>query len=454
MQLLATLISIALGIVVVYDRVRLRGWSSAWQGPLIAMALCVPPWLNVPFRSIEFTSRLCMGGLILAIFFFRPSTPSRRLHIYPSDWAIVALMIAIAFCEISSLTITPFGFLHTLLIWLIPYMLGRVFLRDERDLKAALSAICLATLVMSLITFVEGIGHKNWITTILQKQFGTGEAPRWGMKRSLGPQTHPIYWGLTLAMMLPFLLEAARRAKAGDGPSWWRWAPWTIVPGIAATGSRSAQVAALIVLGMNLFYQLPKYRTTFIAIAGFALAVFFVYRADIIDLLSQYVSEPDSTENFVTIRGVKYEYSGTLHRDLLNVVYKDAIDKAGFTGYGTHQNGIPRDPDMDERFDSVDNHYLLFFLQYGQIGTVAFAIFVVCGCLNFIPSLTYGGRLAGFAATLLGSIIAVTIALRGVWMCMDFGWFLLLYLGMAGALETARQQEAVPIADGGYGPVR
>jgi hypothetical protein len=448
MQELVALLSIAVGIVFTVDRVRTRGWSTAWQGPLLVLALCVPPWLEFQVRSVTVTARMAVSLVVFALFLLRPLATGRKMQIYPSDCAIVFFLIVVSVSDIITQSITPFGFLNSVLNWVLPYLLGRLFLSDADDLKAVLPAIVPAAVLMAMLTFAEGLAHQNWFNTLLQKSFGDPET-RWGMKRASGPQSHPIYWGLTLAIMLPFLLEAARQAKAGNGPPWWRVAPWLILPGIVATGSRSAQIATLLILLFNVYYQFPRFRSAMTVVGLVGAFGFVLYRDDVLDLMSRSIGESDPTTNLVKIRGELHEYSGTRHRDLLFLAYQDAIEQVQPLGYGSLMKGAPKDLEADDRFDSIDNQYLRCYLQYGPVGTAAFTLLVVCCLGNFVPLLTRGQTpIGGFAAGILGSLIAMLIALRGVWLSWDFGWYFLLYLGMSGCLETLRRRDADSATDG------
>jgi O-antigen ligase len=154
----------------------------------------------------------------------------------------------------------------------------------------------------------------------------------------------------------------------------------------------------------------------------------------------------------VKIYGVEYDYTGTRHRDLLYLAYGEAIEQAGWFGYGTGYPGIPLDPYMDGRFRSIDNHYLLHYLQYGILGTAAFLALAVAGAWNLArEALARDGPLADLSAGLFGAFVAVAVMSRGVAFSLDFGATWLFVAGLAASFR-ARRQSAV--SAGGPGSLR
>jgi hypothetical protein len=133
----------------------------------------------------------------------------------------------------------------------------------------------------------------------------------------------------------------------------------------------------------------------------------------------------------VKINGEPHEYSGTKHRDLLFDVYAEAMEKAGWFGFGTRIKDMPVDPEMDKRFISIDNHYLMYYLQYGYLGLAAFGLFAASVLWNLLPPMLNGtgptGRLAG---GLFGAIGGCLIAMRSVWLAPDYSWGWLFCTGL------------------------
>src|SRR5262249_55144793 len=155
------------------------------------------------------------------------------------------------------------------------------------------------------------------------------EGYRWGLKRAQAITNHPIYFGLLMALTLPWLLTAARQATRGDGPRWWVAIPALATAAAVVTVSRSGQLAIVLVFAAHLFFRRPGYRARmlFLALAG-GLAI-VVFRTEVLDLLGSYAGEHAIGQDKVRIYGVEYDYTGTRHRDLLLLAYEEAIDRAG-----------------------------------------------------------------------------------------------------------------------------
>jgi hypothetical protein len=114
--------------------------------------------------------------------------------------------------------------------------------------------------------------------------------------------------------------------------------------------------------------------------------LFLLFREQVLDLLGAYAGESETVQDRVKIYGVEYDYTGTRHRDLLVLAYQDAIDRAGWLGYGTSMQDMPMDPRMDSRFLSIDFHYLIHFLKYGYLGIATFAAFAIAASIASISA--------------------------------------------------------------------
>jgi hypothetical protein len=227
-------------------------------------------------------------------------------------------------------------------------------------------------------------------------------------------------------------------------PRWWILVPALIALAALVTVSRSAQIAVLIVFAADLFFRRPAYRLP-MAIAAAAIAlVFFLFREQVLDLLGAYAGETNIGEDIVKIGGVEYEYTGTRHRDLLFIAYKDAIDHAGWFGYGTTEPDMPKDPDLPVQFESIDDHYLLHYLRYGAVGIGAFLLFAIASAWNLArEAWERDGPLSDLAAGLFGAFVAVIIMVRGVALSPDFGFTWLFVAGLAASMRARRKSVTV-----------
>jgi hypothetical protein len=302
---------------------------------------------------------------------------------------------------------------------------------------------------LSAYALIEGVTRRNPIEIFLgrpwlQNVLESFDEVRWGMKRAYGPQTHSIYLGLTFAMMMPWAIEAAVESSQRRGPYWWRFVPVFALAGIVATGSRAAQLSVLIVFFAMFFQGFPRWRGVVLFIGFLAGIGFMAAREEVVELLGQYISEAREGVAYVKVNGELREYSGTKHRELLTEVYELAIEQNTWLGYGGKMRNMHKDPDMDERFESIDNHYLMWFLQYGYLGIILFGILALSFLRNLMPSLLWKtgppGRLAG---GLFGAMAGTLFAMRGVWFAADYAWVWLFCGGMSVCLARQSTGEEI-----------
>jgi cell division protein FtsW (lipid II flippase) len=237
---------------------------------------------------------------------------------------------------------------------------------------------------------------------------------------------------------------AARDAMARKAPRWWVAVPALAAAAAFVTVSRSAHVAILIVFACDLFFRRPSYRLPMLVVVAAGALLFFVFRDQALDLLGAYAGEADAGQERVRIYGEYYEYTGTRHRDLLLLAYQEAIDQAGWFGHGTTLQPMPKDPYMDQRFLSMDHHYLQHYLKYGYLGIATFVAFAAAGAWNLArEALARDGPLSDLAAGLFGGFVAVALVVRGVAFSPDFGatWFFVA--GLAASLRARRLAGAV-----------
>jgi hypothetical protein len=153
----------------------------------------------------------------------------------------------------------------------------------------------------------------------------------------------------------------------------------------------------------------------------------------VVDELESFSGE--TSNEVVSIDGVEYAYSGTKHRTLLYLVYREALQDAGWLGHGKwgfkteHQLYI--DPDLRRTFRSIDNHYVLMTLNWGIIGCCTFLVIGIAGVSNaFRLAWTSDENYQVLLGGLGGSLAAVLLMLLTVWFSSGFGFVWLSSLGM------------------------
>jgi hypothetical protein len=430
-------------LVLMADRGFKDGLRLAW----FLATLAVPCWFNVFLRSITLDAMTGVALATLAALLSRPFTGVR------TTWALSDLLLAVLILtSIASDTVNriliPGTVLELIRVWLFPYLLGRLFLSAWEDMDRTLPTVVVLVSALSLFGLVEAFTRTNVLAVASGKSWElleSAEGFRWGLKRAQGITNHPIYFGLLLALTLPWVLMAYRAALRHTAPRWWIAVPFLVAAAAVVTVSRSAQLAVLIVLATDLFFRRPRYRPAMLLVAAVGGLAFVVFREQVLDLLGAYAGETHVGDEWVVINGVEYEYTGTRHRDLLNQAYEEPIEKAGWFGFGTNLTDMPKDPEMPIQFVSIDHHYLLHYLRYGIVGTVAFLNFAVSGAWNLArEAWARDGPLSDLAAGLFGAFVAVIIMIRGVALSPDFGFTWVFVAGLAASMRARRTVAPVP----------
>jgi hypothetical protein len=262
---------------------------------------------------------------------------------------------------------------------------------------------------------------------------------RWGLRRAEGPLTHPIFFGLHLVLLFPFALAAARRARDLGGPAWHRKLPWIIAAGAFCTMSRGPQLGILITLAAAATVLTPRWRSFIVAPVVLAVVVGFSAGDLILDVLHRWSGEKPM---LIEVDGETVTYTGTLHRLLQVRVYAEAVEHAGWLGYGSlplraGQNAVPHvEEHLRQMFSSIDNHYLQFVLQCGYLGLALFLSL----CLTTIDyawqaAARSEGATRVLAAGMGGALIALTLLMASVWLASDYRFLLLAVMGASGALK-------------------
>jgi hypothetical protein len=432
-----------LGTFVLLFRHLRRNEAQAFRSAWVGVLLLVPAWFALTVGPFVFEPRSAAAVAILLALVLEPAPAGMRSRMLVSDVLVLLAILSQAATYFSWGESSPAGPFNIAREWALPYAIGRIFIRTASDLDRSLPGICIAVTALSGLATAEAVLHVNLIDAAVGKDFiGEGlkdASTRWGLKRASGPQMHPIYLGLTLAMFFPWLMEACRRSLSGTGPRWWRWTPLSGAVGIVCTTSRGAQLVVASAVVGELFFRSARWRGVLLATAAAAAVGVLAFREQAVDLLSRYAGEDHEDEGaFVIIDGERYEYTGTRHRDLLSVVYREAIDNVGLLGYGNDKR-IPRDAQADDRFISIDNHYLLWRLIFGNLGLATFLGLAGCTIWYLAAAARAGGWPPGvLAGGLCGAMVGAALALRSVWFAPDFGQVWLWTAGVAASLYDLR----------------
>ena len=431
-----------IGAAAIIAAALMRGPRSAIVAGLVA-SLLIPVWLVVVVGAIVIDLRIAFALAGIACVVMR----QKKLSYFPlaSDFVVVLLIGIQMASELLSSSPTMTMFADTALQWLVPYILGRTAWRSFEDGRRLLPAIVTTCAILSAWSVLESITRVNIVNTLLghsgslQGQFDL----RWGMRRAEGPLSHPIFFGLQMVLLFPATLEAARRAKLGMGPKWWKWMPWVTAAGAFSSMSRGPQMGIGIVLITTVVILAPKWRLTILAPVAIGVAVVASTPNTFLDLLTKWSGEQSTMT--IDIDGEYYEYSGTTHRILQMKVFAKALQHADWFGYGSvglraDAMTIPFVEDhLRKMFSSIDNHYLQFALQNGWAGIAAFLTLCFLGIYQAAAA-AHDPRnpLPYLSAATAGAIVALTLILSTVWLPTDVRFVLLMVIGMAAGMRMSR----------------
>ena len=187
------------------------GMWYAWFG----IMLLIPWWLFVEVRSIRLDPASACAIGILCCLLRQPAHGKVRFVL--SDYLILLLIFTECLTQFYWRSLVPLGIPEYLRNWLLPYLMGRILIRDDNDISPILRILCIIVPILGLFAICEAFMHLNILAKITGKHWeildnNPLESERWGLKRAQGNENHPIYLGLTLVMLLPWMFEAAYRA--------------------------------------------------------------------------------------------------------------------------------------------------------------------------------------------------------------------------------------------------
>ncbi|HEX3151191.1 MAG TPA: hypothetical protein VHR66_24145, partial [Gemmataceae bacterium] len=284
-------------LVLMADRGVKDGLRLAW----FIATLAVPAWFTVSIRSIGLDA---VTGIALATWIAlltRPFTGVRTKWMM-SDLLLGAMILSCIVADLKNQLLIPGTVLELVRTWIFPYLLGRVFLTSWNDMGRTLPVVMVLATVLSVFGIVEALTHTNILAVATGKSWellDKAEGFRWGLKRAQGITNHPIYFGLLLALTLPWVLMGYRAARERQAPRWWIAVPYLVAAAAIVTVSRSAQLAILIVLAADQFFRRPTYRPYMVLMAIVGVIVFLVFREEALDLLGAYAGEGKTGEDWV-----------------------------------------------------------------------------------------------------------------------------------------------------------
>ncbi len=409
-------------------------WEAWWLS-----AMLLPVWLDIQIGSLKLDLRSVGAVLGLGAILLAPSVKPKGF--FRPTLSDLIILVMVAGQIISEKTVGKFGPLtgpELARIWLLPYVVGRVFLGSESDITRVLPSFARMGLVLTVYSMVESVLKFNPLNRILGKTYGLleqGEGYRMGLKRCQAGLDHPIFYGMMMILLLPWALEVGREAKRSSRPKYWKYLGWLWAGALIGSVSRGPQLCGLATTGISVFFNKPRRRA---AILGFALVGgvgVYAAKAIVMQLSATISGEAGEEARIIFIDGEEEEYTGTKHRILLFKVYRDAIEKAGWFGHGYQMQSIQLEESLAQRFGSIDSAFILIFLQRGWLGLGSFLLLLL-NSLVMLARMAWcaQGVRASLSGSIFGAMVTVSLGLFSVWFAPDFGTIWLFTAGLAANL--------------------
>jgi hypothetical protein len=285
------------------------------------------------------------------------------------DLIVVGLLICSLITKLINNPFNPFPLWYMVLRGYPIYVVGRLYLRDADDVYPALQAFCRVMLGVACVAMLESVTRRPIVNMTLGRVDTAGWV-RYGLMRAqLG---HVNCHGLisVLALLLPWSFEAARWARTGAGPRWWRHMPTISVIGLATTLSRNAFMSILAVVIIRQFFIRPRLRVPMLIGAALVGILLFLNLDGFVNLMDRIEDSGGGKTATIMVNGQPRRYSSAAHRVLLYEVYARGMEEAGAFGFDSGWvRYIPEDLPM---FRSIDNYYIGRRIGTGYVGLYMF----------------------------------------------------------------------------------
>lgn len=417
-----------------------EGGAAALRKSFIVVALLGPTWMTYNLRSVRLDFRVVQAVLAIAVLVAFPPKKSIVFRPMLTDVLVLALFFSLCTSQYLSGGLAPLTPIDIGCTWLLTYFVGRLYFQAPSDLKEISRLVAVMLALVCVLALTEALTKMNPVNTVLGKRFGileSGEGYRWGMKRAQGNVSHPIYNGFQLILFFPFALQLLR-----DGRQWTskRWlallSPFFLGAAVLVTVSRGAQLGYCIAAVGSIFLLKPKLRIPLILAALLGGSFLYGARDILMENLGKMAGENTEEVRMIMIDGEEVEYTGTKHRILLLQVYRRPLEQAGWFGWGGGLKGVEIDPDLAQRFGSIDSHYVLFYLQYGRIGSCLFLGIMLCVIGSMVRVAWKDSAWQSWAAGIASAFVAIAISMASVWFAPDYAAIWLFIAGVACNIKT------------------
>lgn len=430
-------------ISIVWITLLIRTGPGLALGAATVLSFAFPTWIRLDVLGLPLDVRTAVLCITLSGYSLHP----RGKIISP----ITMLDICVELIFVAQITADSFatGFRWTVPCvaygeWFLPYLAGRFAIQDRRDLRTIAPWVAGVLIVLGGAACFECVTHVNPFEVVF------GNRPeglfkrtheRFGLKRAFGTTMHPIYLGMLLLVLMPWLISLWQSGQSLRIRKLTILAGMLAVAATIATVSRTPVITLLLCLTLLSAVQYRVLRWPLALTAATAFIGFLLFTNEVTDTVSRWSGGGDRGR-LVEVDGQAVVTSDSRSRLVLFAVYSDALVKGGLTGYGSKAvefpPTIPYLQGKSSASDVVDNAWVLITLRFGWLGGGCFLLLMLTAIFSAISiHLDHPDhKFAAVVASLF--IVMATFSFFLVWMSYDFGLPILWTFGILSGLRSSR----------------
>lgn len=369
--------AISLGVIlIVWIVLFIRRGPTEALAPAILLSLAFPVWLKFNVLDMPFSLRTATAAIAMLAYAAHPRgrilSPLTML-----DFCIAFMCCAHIVTDYwhdgpsISLPFRAYG------EWALPYVAGRYAIKNQQDMLTAAKWAAGILVFLSIMAIIEAVTKINGFELMFgerPEELANRNSSRLGFRRAYATAMHPIYFGMLLAVLTPWIACLLEKRESVSLRIFAVLAVIITTLGLLATFSRTPIVT---VVGSSVFLMAVMIRKLRIPIATVvisAVAVFLIWPYQVADFIGKHTF--DENQRLVEVDGAAVVYSASRSRLLLPVVYAKAMVNAGVVGYGSEATkafplNIPYLEGTAETKDAlklVDNAHVLTILRFGWLG--------------------------------------------------------------------------------------
>jgi hypothetical protein len=414
-----------------------RWREGLWIVWLMAL-LILPNGLSiVPTGGFVITFSLVAAFSSLFSYLLSP-VPLPRLRFMLSDVAAVLAPVALIISQFAHGVQTPMSIPSALFQWLLPYLIGRIFIVSPADIPKIGRIVGLLCLVNALLGVFESVSNIS-LSTHLLGLWHLREGGRFGFARAQNFFGHPNVLGLVMMLMLPWCIEASRRPGKKGLRVW--LLPAIDLVAIVTSLSRGSIIAFFESLYIITFVR-SRYRAAMGLMLVVAAAGLVLGEEMAISSIASMGGEDETGDSIVFIEGEPHMYNSARHRLLQYRVFAGALRDAGLNGLGPDIYGFMTRNNVAGVFTrSIDSHYILSTLLNGYGFLFAFHLITVNMIYRF-GKIAWArvGPYANLSCGLFAASIVTAVAWLSVYLNWEIGIVYIFYSGLACNLETLERE--------------